>query len=66
MLVQLIKTYKLGELYMPGLPLLKSLISRLERLTQVLLPNLYLHFVRLLFTPLFYLSVNEASVINDF
>lgn len=46
MFVQLNKTYMLGDLFTPGLPLLQNLVYKLDRLTQILLPELFLHLVR--------------------
>jgi hypothetical protein len=45
--VQMNKTYKLGNLFTPGLPLLKDMLYKLDMLTKILFPELYLHFVRL-------------------
>lgn len=53
-LVSLVKTYELGEMYRPGLPKLTALLYKLERLIQVYMPNLFLHFQSLGVQPVMY------------
>lgn len=43
-LVSLVKTYEMGDMYRPGLPLLTTLLYKLDRLIQIYMPNLFLHF----------------------
>lgn len=57
-LVTLVKSspYELGEMYRPGLPLLTTLLYKLERLIQIYMPNLFLHFQALGVQPVMYAS----------
>lgn len=45
--VQMIKSYDLGGMFKPGLPLLTNFLYKLERLIKVLSPDLYLHLQNL-------------------
>eukprot|EP01122_Echinamoeba_exundans_P009352 TRINITY_DN3284_c0_g1_i1.p1 TRINITY_DN3284_c0_g1~~TRINITY_DN3284_c0_g1_i1.p1 ORF type:complete len:486 (+),score=65.15 TRINITY_DN3284_c0_g1_i1:45-1502(+) len=56
MFVQLNKTYKIGDLFIPGLPLLQNLVYKLDRLTQILIPDLFLHLKQENVSPLMYAS----------
>lgn len=55
-LVALVKSYELGNMYRPGLPLLTTLLYKLDRLTQVYMPNLFLHFQALGVQPVMFAS----------
>jgi hypothetical protein len=55
-LVSLIKSYELGNMYRPGLPLLTTLLYKFDRLIQVYMPNLSLHFQALQVTAVMYAS----------
>lgn len=55
-LTQIVKTYRLGDLFCEGLTLLRMSLYQLDRLTEMFLPKLFSHFKLEGVTPLHYAS----------
>lgn len=54
--VQMIKSYDLGGMFKPGLPLLTNFLYKVDRLLQVFSPDLFLHLKSLGIKPVMYAS----------
>lgn len=54
--VQMIKSYDLGGMFKPGLPLLTNFLYKIDRLLQVFSPDLFLHLKSLGIKPVMYAS----------